>query len=412
MNSALDSLAPLAQKGAATDSRPQHTLLDESISLPAAVLYQSRLSNNLGWMQSFADQQGVKLAPHGKTTMSPALFRQQRDQGAWAQTVASAQQASAAHAAGISRVIMANQLVSRANMRTISELLKDTPFEFHCLVDSMDNVLALNQFFAELGQTLNVMIEIGVAGGRCGCRTADQVLALSQAISEQPALRLTGIETYEGVIGGPDAPTKIREHLRFVEQVAEQVYAAGHFGVERAIITGAGSAWYDLVSEVFGQADSTKFIAVIRPGCYLIHDKGIYLDAQNKVRERLGDSCSIEGDLESALEVWSYVQSMPEDGLAIIALGKRDAAFDAGLPQPALHYRPGVDGPVPAPADWDVFHIMDQHAAMRIPANADLKVGDIIAFSTSHPCLTFDKWRQLHLVDDNYNIIDTINTYF
>ncbi len=45
--------------------------------------------------------------------------------------------------------------------------------------------------------------------------------------------------------------------------------------------------------------------------------------------------------LEPALQVWAYVQSIPEAEKAIIAMGKRDAAFDSGLPVPALHYRPG-----------------------------------------------------------------------
>jgi hypothetical protein len=29
--------------------------------------------------------------------------------------------------------------------------------------------------------------------------------------------------------------------------------------------------------------------------------------------------------------------------------------------------------------------LMDQHAYLRIPAGADLKVGDMIAFDISHP---------------------------
>ncbi|MDO3388603.1 amino acid deaminase [Gilvimarinus sp. SDUM040013] len=402
----------LSQKGVANVGKNTRSMLDESISLPAAVLYQPRLTQNLNWMQSFAEQQGVKLAPHGKTTMAPALFRQQQAQGAWGQTVASAQQASTAKDAGIHRIIMANQLVGRANMQIISELIADTEVDFHCLVDNALNAKALSQFYADAGQSLNVMIEIGVPGGRCGCRSQEQALELSALIARLPALKLSGIETYEGVIGGPDAPSKIHQHLQSVLTTAEAVHAAGYFAEPKAVITGAGSAWYDLVSDVFGKADPDKFIPVIRPGCYLIHDQGIYLEAQNKVRERLGDSCAVEGDLESALEVWSYVQSLPEEGLAIVALGKRDCAFDAGLPQPSLHFRPGTGVPKPAPSQWQVFHIMDQHAAMKIPPHCDLQVGDILAFSTSHPCLTFDKWRQVHIIDEQYQLLDTIDTCF
>ncbi|MEB0165506.1 amino acid deaminase, partial [Glaciimonas sp. CA11.2] len=63
-----------------------------------------------------------------------------------------------------------------------------------------------------------------------------------------------------------------------------------------------------------------------------------------------------------ALQLWAYVQSRPEPGKAIIALGKRDAAFDAGLPQPAKHYRPGTSKPGATPSHWKLTGMMDQHA--------------------------------------------------
>ncbi|UTF58787.1 amino acid deaminase [Gilvimarinus sp. DA14] len=408
------SLRPLsATKGAATpDTEGTLSLLHESVSLPAAVVYRSRLANNLHWMQDFADSQRVKLAPHGKTTMTPHFFQLQREAGAWAQTLASAPQAVAAANAGIERILMANQLVGKANMALISGLLAKGDVEFHCLVDSADNIDELGNYFHTRGQVLNVLIEIGVTGGRCGCRDESQAHELAERIRQQPGLRLSGIETYEGVIGGADAAKKIRTHLARVRDLTLDLYSKGYFGEHKAILTGAGSAWYDLVAEVFGDTDADKIIPVIRPGCYLIHDKGIYMQAQQQVRERLGDSCSIGGDLQSALEVWAYVQSLPEPGLAILTLGKRDCAFDAGLPQPALHFRPGQEAPTPAPDTWQVFHIMDQHSAMKIPEGADLKVGDIIALSTSHPCLTFDKWRELHVIDDDYTIVAQAETCF
>src|SRR5262252_8927362 len=52
-------------------------LLAEELSLPTAVLYEERLEHNLRWMQRFVKEYGVNLAPHGKTTMAPKLFRRQ-----------------------------------------------------------------------------------------------------------------------------------------------------------------------------------------------------------------------------------------------------------------------------------------------------------------------------------------------
>ncbi len=55
---------------------------------------------------------------------------------------------------------------------------------------------------------------------------------------------------------------------------------------------------------------------------------------------------------------------------------------------------------------------MDQHCMLEVAPDHDLRVGDIIIFSTSHPCLTFDKWRVLLLVDDDYRVLDELETCF
>ena len=168
----------LVQKGAAN---PADNLLRD-VSLPALVIHREPLEHNIAWMQAFATRSGAQLAPHGKTSMAPALFRRQLAQGAWGMTLATAVQTRAAYAGGVRRVLMANQLVGQANMALIAELQTDPGFEFYCMVDHPDNVAALGAFFAGRGQRLNVMIEYGVPGGRCGCRTEQQVRDLALAI--------------------------------------------------------------------------------------------------------------------------------------------------------------------------------------------------------------------------------------
>jgi D-serine dehydratase len=61
---------------------------------------------------------------------------------------------------------------------------------------------------------------------------------------------------------------------------------------------------------------------------------------------------------------------------------------------------------------WEIFGMMDQHAYLRIPPGADLKVGDMIAFDISHPCLTFDKWREVLIVDPSYRVTEVVETFF
>jgi D-serine dehydratase len=388
-------------------------LLREDLSLPAAVLSQEVLDHNLRWMQQFIEAYQVRLAPHGKTTMCPALFEMQLQAGAWGITLATASQTRAAARHGVRRVLMANQLVGRQNMAIVSALLRDPAFEFFCLVDSVEGVDQLGGFFASQGQRISVLLELGEHGGRTGVRDEAAEAAVLAAIGRWgDSVSLAGVEVYEGVL--PDEAA-IRAFLRRAVATVERLRAQGRFGSrERPILTGAGSAWFDVVAEEFGESAARQVEVVLRPGCYLTHDIGAYREAQqrmaagNPVVKRLGDG------LRPALQIWAYVQSRPEPELAIIGLGKRDAAFDAGLPAPAQHYRPADQAiaPSPAPADWTVTRIMDQHAYMKVPAAADVRVGDLIAFDISHPCLTWDKWRQVAIIDRDYHVIDLVQTYF
>jgi len=385
------------------------------VSLPAAVVHEPALAHNLAWMQRFAEAHGAYLAPHGKTTMAPALFQRQLDAGAWGITLATAPQCRAAFAAGVTRLLMANQLIGRANMAIVAELLA-AGAEFCCVVDGADNVRELGAFFAERGQTLDVLIELGVPGGRTGCRTPAQVEALARRVAAEPALRLIGLEGYEGVVQAADPVSAVRDYAARLVEAARRLDRAGHFPVDTPIITAAGSAWYDLVAEVFEASGiTTRFTPVLRPGCYVVHDHGIYREAQQGVLARRP---GLHEGLRPALEVFAQIQSLPEPGLAIAALGKRDIGADS-LPVPLRRFREG--GRADQPLDvtgWRVTRLMDQHAFLALPAGGgdvcvgDMRVGDIVAFGASHPCLTFDKWRRVLRVDGHLAVQEVMETRF
>ena len=386
-------------------------LLHEDLSLPAAVLYRERLQHNVHWMQHFIDAYGMHLAPHGKTTMAPRLFRMQLDGGAWGITLATAHQTMVAHAHGVHRVLMANQLVGAQNMRIIANLLEDREFTFYCLVDSAESVDRLGSFFHERGLRLNVLIELGAMAGRCGVRDDLQLQQVIQALTRwKGATNLCGIELYEGVLKDEE---NIRAFLRRACEVTKWLVAEDLIEQKPALISGAGSAWYDVVAEEFYAAGfGTAVEIVLRPGCYLTHDVGNYETQQKRILRSNPVAREIRSGLVPALQIWTYVQSIPEPELAVVQMGRRDAAFDSGLPSPALHFRPGDAGPRPTPAHWEITKLMDQHGYLKIASGDNLRVGDMVGFNISHPCLTFDKWRVLLIVDERYNIVDVVKTYF
>jgi D-serine deaminase-like pyridoxal phosphate-dependent protein len=386
-------------------------LLREDLSLPSAVLYRDRIEHNLAWMQRFMDAYKIRLAPHGKTTMAPRLFQMQIDGGAWGITLASAHQAMVAHAHGIRRVLMANQLVGKQNLQIIAELLGDANFEFYCLVDSVAGVDLLGEFFSARGLRLRVLLELGVMGGRCGIRDDQQLQAVSNALTRwSETVQLCGVELYEGVLKDE---ANIRKFMQRACEVTRNLLEQKRFARQPAILSGAGSAWYDVVAEEFSAAKLGEAVEIVlRPGCYLTHDVGNYEMQQKRILESNPIAREMRSGLVPALHVWTYIQSIPEPELAIVQLGRRDAAFDSGLPTPALHFRPGNEIPTPTPAHWETTKMMDQHAYLKIAAGDDASVGDMVGFNISHPCLTFDKWRTLPVLDEHYNVVDIAQTYF
>jgi D-serine dehydratase len=386
-------------------------LLREDLSLPTAVLYEEKIAHNLRWMQAFIDAYGAKLAPHGKTTMAPKLFSRQIEGGAWGITLATAHQTRVAHAHGVRRVLMANQLVGAQNLAIVSRLLEDREFEYYCLVDSPEGVELLGRFFQARKQRVNVLLEVGPEGGRTGVRNQQQLQAVAETIARwRDQIILCGVEVFEGVL---KEEQPIRALLQNTVRMASLLARDKRFDRDPIILSGAGSAWYDIVAEIFDEADVGEAVEVIlRPGCYLTHDSGIYRSAQAEILKRSAKVRDMSPALQPALQLWAYVHSVPEKQKAIIGMGKRDAAFDAGLPIPVLHYRPGQAGPIPSPTAWTLTHMMDQHAFMQIGEDDDIRVGDIVGFDISHPCLTFDKWRYLPVLDDHYRVIDVVETFF
>jgi D-serine deaminase-like pyridoxal phosphate-dependent protein len=205
--------------------------------------------------------------------MTPWIFQAQQRAGAWGIGVGSAWQASAAMASGIERVLMVNQLVGQANMQVVSQLKAHyRTVDFLCCVDSLANARTLSAFFSARQQTLDVLIELGVPGGRCGCRSVDAALALAQEVATLPGLTLRGLELYEGVLHGDDPQPQVEALLRQAAGLACQMAPLVE---DEFILTGAGTVWYDVVCNVWLAAQKPdRCRVVIRPGCYITHDVG------------------------------------------------------------------------------------------------------------------------------------------
>ncbi|MER8395322.1 alanine racemase [Mesorhizobium sp. M1340] len=425
-NLALDGTVKGTPSGMTGDfaniARKGLSLLDGDLPLPVALLRESALIQNRTWMRAFLARTGAKIAPHGKTPMSPALAQMQMQDGAWGVTAATAQQAAIFAAFGIRRIILANRLVGRENIRVVIGLLEQhLDLDLWCLVDSADGARILAdavRAHGKLARPLRVLIEIGAFGARTGVRDGKGALVLARDIEAlHPWLALSGVEAYEGVFGGHAPDTRTALARQMVEEVATFAHVAageGLFADGTILMTAGGTEFFDLAAQVLSRGIAGReVIPVIRSGCYVTHDHLSFAKMFERMVARDSSLAEIGTGLTPALEVWAAVPSQPEPGLAFATMGKRDVSYDIEMPLPVHWFRPERDrAPQPVPPGVSVTRLNDQHAFLHVPHPSPFELGDLIGFGVSHVCTTFDKWRSVLLVDDEYRVTGAIRTYF
>ncbi|NNM47706.1 amino acid deaminase [Knoellia koreensis] len=385
------------------------------LSLPVTTLRAEALTHNIETMAEYCRRRGVSLAPHGKTTMSPQLFQRQLDAGAWGITAGTPGQVQVMRRFGVQRVFLANELVERQALEWVAaELSQDEDFDFYCLVDSVDTVAAMDEVLHDrLGsRRLNVLVELGLAGGRTGTRSVSEALAVSGAVVDASTLRLAGVETFEGLAASsasPDDIAAVDRLLGSVRDVVQQILEQrAPSPTEEFLVTAGGSVFFDRVVEILGSwPDQPQVRVVLRSGCYVSHDHGRYqrlspLDGRRAPSE---DLC-----LENALEAWGVVLSRPEPTQVIVGSGKRDLPYDVELPIPLRVHR--ADGEVFDLTGASVTKLMDQHAFLTVPESVSLEPGDIVAFGLSHPCAAFDRAPLIPLIDEDLTVTGGVLTYF
>lgn len=381
--------------------RPQ--LAEAGFLYPLLTCDASAVRANIAVMADYARERGALLCPHGKTTMSPELIDQQLAAGAWGITAATISQVRAFRSFGVGRILLANELVDPAGLDwLLAELDRDPDFDCYLYVDSLAGLAAARAALDRRGpdRELPLLVELGVPGTRTGCRTVAAAVELADAVRTLPGVRLAGIAGYEGVLGtdpGPTTAAAVRGYLRDVRAVLEAIDA----DADELIVTGGGSVWFDLVADELGPAATGgRARLVLRSGCYVTHDHGLYA--------RTGPAARGAGpELRPALRLWAQILSRPEPGLALAGFGRRDCSFDAGLPIP-LHRL--TDRGLQPVTGTEVVNLNDQHAFLR--GDADLQIGEVLAFGISHPCTTFDKWRVIPVLDDDLTVTDCLTTWF
>ena len=371
---------------------------------PVLVLRERALAHNIALMAAYTAERGVELAPHGKTTMAPQIWRRQLDAGAWGITAATVAQAKVMHAAGVRRILIANEVIDPTGIRWLADRRDDDP-DLELLV-GVDSAAAVDRLAGHLGdgpQPLPVLVEIGHDGGRAGCRSVEEAVEVARRVVRTPNLSLAGVTAFEGTIATDRSSSSIEEVRAFLDRVAAATEAIRDDGAAVPWVSAGGSVFFDLVVERLGTSETGARL-LLRSGRYVAHDAG-----PDAAASPFADR-EPEERLLPALELWAPVLSRPETELAIVSMGRRDASFDHGLPIP-FEVRTS-SGPHPVHGDLVVERLNDQHAFVRTAAALRIEPGDLIGSHVAHACTAFDRWRVIPVLDDGDRVVDAIATYF
>ena len=418
--------------------------------MPAAIVRSSAVEHNAAVMAEFCRRAGAELMPHAKTALSPQLVARQLHHGATGMTAATPHQALRLWDWGVDQVLVANQITAPAELAALLRARTGARRLWH-YVDSLDGIEVAVEAARRAGdappgdapapsggagrtgrhggreeqgaQPVEVLVELGHDGGRTGARTVTGAMALAEAVVASPELRLVGVAGYEGLLGGDRDQatfTLVDTFLRQLARLARRVRALIEGPL---VVTAGGSAHFDRVVAALGPvvaADPGRSRLVLRSGCYLTHDHGLY--------RRRSPAAAADWPLppfRPAIEVWARVLSRPEPELVLLNAGRRDLSHDADLPVPLATIDPADTtgatanaaepgrGPAPGPVEgWTVTGLSDQHTFVRVPSWSTVAVGQLVALGISHPCTTFDRWSTLWLVDDGDRILAPLTTSF
>ena len=344
-------------------------------AVPQLRLNRDAVDNNIAVMSEWCKHRGVQLAPHVKTTMSSEIIARQMAAGAVGVTVATVDQVDTVLGWGHRNVLVANQVVDPSGLARLRGWLhpipgQDEPLEstvpvIRILVDSPAGVDAAARVFTDGSPALPVLLDVGTMGGRTGIRTVEEAFSLAEMVAAAPGLLLAGVSGFEGVVPSRrdnDVVAAVDSHCALVRDVFQAL--GDYYDTPRPIFTMGGSAFPDRVIAHLPQ-EVAGTVVVLRSGCYVTHDHGVY------------EGVSPIDGLVAALSVRAAVISTPEPGMVVVGAGKRDLAYDLGLPSIL-----GLDATVRS--------LYDHHAVVE--TGAVLSVGDIVEFGFSHPCSVFDRW--------------------
>jgi len=292
------------------------TLMD--IETPAALIDETRMTNNIARLQARMTALGVRLRPHVKTSKCIEVARRQQAAGAAGITVSTLKEAEQFFAAGFADILYAVCISPDKLDRALALCRRGCALTL--LVDSV----AAAQAVVAMGHPFEVMIEIDSDGHRSGVQPEDAVLIEIGRVLHDGGAKLKGVLTHAGSSYDLNTPEALRElaeqERRLSVRAAERLRAAGLPCPEVSV----GSTPTAL------SAERLDGVTEVRAGVYVFFDL---------VMANIG-VCTPENVALSVLT--TVIGHQPEKGWVIVDAGWMAMSRDRGTQRQKIDYGYGV----------------------------------------------------------------------
>ncbi len=355
-------------------SNEQIQELHSEIDTPALIVEQGQLEENIIKMQEMANSANVQLRPHIKTHKSALIAKKQLSAGAMGITVAKVGEAEVMAAAGITDIVIANQITHPIKIMRLANLHKKISIAVG--LDHQEQVKLLNTFFTDSDHPLKVLIEIDSGLERCGVSVGNELIDLAQRVIAAPGLALSGIFTHAGQVYAASTREKIQQIGQYeAEIMAESYNLLKKKGMNIKIVsvgstpTVVYSAQHSLVNE-------------IRPGNYVFYDNIQYL---------LG-SCTVN---QWSLAVLATVVSQPAPDRIIIDAGSKALNLDRGAhsTQQTAGFGRLLN------LNGEIVRLSEEHGVIMLEPPRNILMGSPVLIIPNHACAVTNLYSHYHLID-------------
>jgi D-serine deaminase-like pyridoxal phosphate-dependent protein len=339
------------------------------VPTPALLLDLSALRDNIAEMARRMQSVPAELRPHAKIHKSPIVGRMQVEAGGIGLTTATVWEGSAMVAAGLSDILVCNQVVGPVKSAELARIAADA--EVTVLVDSVDNADELAFAAHRAGSEIGVLVELDVGLHRSGVRAIESAVALGEHVGRTPGLRLLGVLGYEGhCMLEPDRDERVRKAQLANARLLELVDAFDRRGLPTEVVAAGGLGTWDITG-------ANERITEIHAGSY------VFMDAFHR---------RLVSGFRTALTVLATVISRDGD-MAVVDCGRKAIGIDRAVPELA-----GTRGAVRYEHGEHFVH--EEHTALVLEDEPDVGVGSTVQLVPGYAPTTVNLYDCYFVVDE------------